>query len=387
MKNSEIILKLIRSVVFGNELDAAELKEIGADLNENKLAEIYELSSFHDVAHIVGFALKKNGLLSDLPAAQKLHSTIFKAALRCEKIVKELDALKSCLEESGIDHIALKGSVIRYLYPQPWMRTSCDIDILVREGDLDRAVAAICDKLKYRAEGKRAYHDISLYSEGGTHLELHFSIKENMDKIDTVLSQAWYYSEQCEGKKHEYRFKNEYLYFHLMAHTAYHFMHGGCGIRSFIDMLLIKQKLDVDERVLDALLEECGLITFARSCEKLGRTWFCGDPYPSELYDMDDFVISGGVYGTMSNSIAINNSSKGKGYFWRRAFLKYNDLKVLYPILEKHKILTPVFQIVRWFKIFKKDSNAKIRRELQINSQTNDSDIIRTKQMLSRLGL
>ena len=70
------------------------------------------------------------------------------------------------------------------------MRTSCDIDILVREQDIDTAAQAIGEKLGYRYESKN-YHDISLKSESGVHLELHFSLKENEENIDGLLSDCW----------------------------------------------------------------------------------------------------------------------------------------------------------------------------------------------------
>ena len=35
------------------------------------------------------------------------------------------------IKKVQIPFLPLKGSVIRQYYPEPWMRTSCDIDILV----------------------------------------------------------------------------------------------------------------------------------------------------------------------------------------------------------------------------------------------------------------
>ncbi|MBO4954226.1 MAG: nucleotidyltransferase family protein, partial [Clostridia bacterium] len=36
-----------------------------------------------------------------------------------------------------IDFMPLKGAVIRQYYPEPWMRTSCDIDIHVKKDRLE----------------------------------------------------------------------------------------------------------------------------------------------------------------------------------------------------------------------------------------------------------
>ena len=104
------------------------------------------------------------------------------------------------LETAKIDHLPLKGSIIREYYPESWMRTSCDIDILVHEQDLDRAVQTLCETLGYHTEGEREYHDISLFSPSGIHLELHFNILENTERIDGLLSRVWEFSKPIKGK-------------------------------------------------------------------------------------------------------------------------------------------------------------------------------------------
>ena len=100
------------------------------------------------------------------------------AVYRYEKINYELGRLRKVLNEAKIPFIPLKGSVLRRYYPEPWMRTSCDIDVLVHEEAVDQAAQIIVDKLGYAYE-KKQYHDISLMSDGGVHLELHHTIKEN----------------------------------------------------------------------------------------------------------------------------------------------------------------------------------------------------------------
>ena len=88
---------------------------------------------------------------------------------RYEKINYELNRLCETLNEVKIPFIPLKGSVIRQYYPEPWMRTSCDIDVLVHEEAVDQTAQIIVEKLGYTYE-KKQYHDISLMSDGGVHL-------------------------------------------------------------------------------------------------------------------------------------------------------------------------------------------------------------------------
>ena len=52
------------------------------------------------------------------------------------------------------------------------MRTSSDIDVLVRESDVERAREVIEAELLYRTDTRNA-HEIGMFSESGVHLELH----------------------------------------------------------------------------------------------------------------------------------------------------------------------------------------------------------------------
>mgnify|MGYP000152239857 CR=1 FL=1 len=50
-----------------------------------------------------------------------------------------LQEIGEVFTEKQIPFLPLKGSVLREEYPEPWLRTSGDIDILVHEQDVKRA--------------------------------------------------------------------------------------------------------------------------------------------------------------------------------------------------------------------------------------------------------
>lgn len=58
------------------------------------------------------------------------------------------------------------------------MRTSCDIDVLVREIDSEKAKSVLVDEYGYVYRGKGS-HDISLFSPTNTHIELHYDFIED----------------------------------------------------------------------------------------------------------------------------------------------------------------------------------------------------------------
>ena len=72
-------------------------------------------------------------------------------------------------------------------------------------------------------------------------------------------------------------------------------------------------------------------------------------------------------------------------YFWSRVFLPYESLAILYPIIRKHKVLTPFCQIARWFGAMFKSK--RIANEIKAVAVTNDEQITKTKELLKGLGL
>ena len=149
------------------------------------MPDIYKLAKHHDVAHIVAYAVKKLGIKCDEETAKKLDKQYLISIYRYQHQRYDLSVILNAFEAGKIMHIPLKGSVLRSFYPQEWMRTGCDIDILVKEDDLDVAKDTLVN-IGYKA-GFKMTHDISLESPGGTHVELHFDLIEK-DKHGTEIT-------------------------------------------------------------------------------------------------------------------------------------------------------------------------------------------------------
>ena len=404
------MMNLIGSEICGNAVCADKIKA----LSDDELKALYKLSKSHDLAHLVGNALIKNNLLDEenpngdenhdgdktqgggenhsgvirSEVKQKFEKQILTAIYRYENINSELETLKTAFEEEKIPFIPLKGSVIRQYYPEPWLRTSCDIDILVHEEDIERAIAVLTDKNGYTLE-KKAYHDYSLFSPAGVHLELHFNIKENRDKIDKLLIKAWDYAFKRAENSFEYHFTNEFFLYHQLAHASYHFVGGGCGIRPFIDVFLLEKHLKYDKNKLDELLTEGGIKIFSDDFYHLSKVWFAGEKHSEITEKMEIFLLSGGVYGNAENKTASEQSrNKGKaGNIFKRIWMPYDHLIILYPDLKGKRILQPFYEIKRWCKLFKKDIFKKSMRELKTNTSMSQEKVDETKAMLKDLGL
>lgn len=79
------------------------------------------------------------------------------------RINYSIDIISAALEKAQISYIPLKGAVLRHLYPEKNLRTSCDIDLLVHEEDIDETIEIIENNTGF-GKGKVRYHDISMVS-------------------------------------------------------------------------------------------------------------------------------------------------------------------------------------------------------------------------------
>ena len=380
---SGAMMRLIANEVCAARLDLDEYR-----FTDEELERLYELSKSHDLAHLVGDALIKNNLISNGEIKSKFEKQIMTAVYRYENINYELNRLKQVINEAEIPFICLKGSVIRQYYPEPWMRTSCDIDILVHEDDLLRTVTLLNEKLSYKTEGKGS-HNVSLFSQGGVHLELHYTLIESdiLDKADRVLENVWEYAFPAE--KYEYSLTDEMFYYYHIAHMAKHFQIGGCGVRPFIDIWVLNHRLTFDEEKRESLLENGGLLIFAKQCEKLAEVWFGAGEHTEVTKKLENYILGGGVYGNVNNRVAVQQVKKGGKFKYAisRIWLPYDALKFHYPSLEGKKILLPFYEIRRWGKLLFKGGAKRSINELAINNSTTPEQQVQISALLCDLGL
>ena len=382
----KLLFALINDELFSHPLPEAYKQP----LTEEVLASLYTLADKHDLAHVVAGALYRNRLLpKGSDTAGKFQRAQVMALYRYTKLEHEYKQITQVLRDAEIPYIPLKGVIIRPFYPQPHLRTSCDIDILVHREDLEKAAERLTTVLNYTWDKEIHYHDISLFSPSGFHLELHFSINENRESMDQLLAQVWKYSKPISEGSFEYRQTPEFFMFHQIAHMAYHFLSGGCGIRPLVDLYLLRQKMPYDEALVQALCDQCDIGIFYERVKELSEIWFGDLSHNALTLQMEAYVIHGGVYGNLDNSVAVKRtrSSSGFSYVMSRIFMPYELLKTKYAVLNKHKWLYPFMTVRRWFELLSPTKRRRAATELKKNHDITDDDQRRMHDFLQALGL
>ena len=338
--------------------------------------ELLALAGRHDVECIAADHIFKRGLTKTDPALKKASLKARGAAQFCcmnqQRLLEETSRL---FEEKGIDHIPLKGAVLRDLYPEPWMRTCSDIDVLVHEGDMDRATAVLEQDLHMKKVFSGS-HDVKFNYKGAVALELHFRLIEHgrIREASRILSDVWLYtygSGRCK------RMKNEMLYLYHIVHMAKHFENGGCGMRSLMDLWLMNHRLSFDEAEKQRLLADAELSRFADRMEAVSEKWF-SEELIGENDPVERYILEGGSFGSFGRNVAVKKEKNGGsiGYIRSRIFVPYDYLRLQYPAIEDKRYLTPVYEVVRWFRFLSPESRAHSLSELKsLAKDDHDDDI------------
>ena len=377
-KKNNILFSLLSWELQGLPIN----QDVQNALTPEYLSHLFKFAKQHDVVHLVGDVLDRNGLLDqDAELKKRFLYERSMAVFRCEQLQYELASISGVFEQEQIAYLPLKGSVLRGYYPEPWMRTSCDIDILVHPEDVEKAVSALETQLQY-TRGEESDHDVLLTSESGMSLELHYQLQgvEARETEEKVLTDIWSYARKSDGKEWGYELPDAYFYAYHISHIAKHLRGGGCGVRSVLDTWILNHNIEFDKNAREAVLQETRLGKVAKGLENLAEVWFSNQPTDELSEILGEYIVRGGLYGSMANVITKwkNEKKNPVSYLFSRLFLPYENMKYKYPKLKKYPVLYPFYTVKRWCQLFQKDKKERALNEM---SQIANSDEVRQARL------
>ncbi|MBO7293676.1 MAG: nucleotidyltransferase family protein [Clostridia bacterium] len=384
---AEELVALLRAAVSGVPLPEGFVpRDPGA---------LFRLAARQDLGHLLYDTLAAAGLLPEGELQEALCRERLRAVWRYGNLAYEEGRILATLREEGIDCLPLKGAAVRSLWPEPWMRTSCDIDLLVRREDTSRATEALKAALGYTVR-EVGYRDISLWSPGDlVHLELQFSLREG-SHADPVLARVWEYA--TPGEDGVFRLDPAFRLFHLLSHLAYHLLAGGGGMRQVVDLYLLTRH-PYDRDILDALLCEAGLLTFGRAALRLAEVWL-GEGESDALSEaLGRALAEGALYADLARRAANERAKtptrparrqarqQHRAYVRERLFLPRCELMALYPVLLRHAWLLPFCQVHRWCRLLLGGRLRFTLRRARAAARVTQEEADAARRLLSDLGL
>ena len=170
---------------------------------------------------------------------------------------------------------------------------------------------------------------------------------------------------------------------------AKHFVYGGCGVRPFLDLWIMEREMQCDKEKLHELLNRSNLYVFYTYAKKVANHWFSNEKTEETVLLMENFVLRGGLYGSMENKVSISREKPKSKMRWvlSTIFLPYWNLCQIYPSLEGKKILTPFYQVRRWFRILFKGTSSATKNTLRAYGNVSNEQKQDVQTMLDTLKL
>jgi len=331
----------------------------------------------------------------------RFKKDFFKYISDDEKKSNIINEISTVLNAKKIEHIYLKGSSLKKVYPRSYMRSMGDIDLLVREQDFDKANDELIVNGFVR-DSQGPVHNVFYF--GDTEVELHRKLVLDADKDQfLLLKNIWDYCQKTNASKWIISTEQEIIF--LLYHIRKHLLSSGVGLRNIldigiylnhsnqIDLEILKQGLDTtnltrlysnilmfNEKYLDLDLSNCYIETIE---------------FDNKLYEsFTEYIIRSGVHGLgydFNQFVARFAKDQKQDIGKRKSLIRfmfppYNFMKEKYPKMMKYKILLPIGWIRRFFRLIFKRTK-KILLYLHFIKKADQADIDKTSDLFTKLGI
>ena len=336
---SDHLIALLRAAIDGEAPPAAP---DGMDM-----AELFKLADFHSVANIAYYSLERAGTV--IPKSLSTHWAELRDKALMADIMFQTDYEELCnaFAEHDIRFLPLKGILLKPLYPQSDYRTMSDIDILIDPDNAEK-VRTLMEMLGYEtADFAHDVHDI-YHKLPVTSIEVHRELfGAEGREYSHIFADPW---TMCINTDGVWKFTEEAFLAFLLAHGMKHYEQGGTGIRTFLDIhvFLSHYGEHLELQHIYSMFEKTGQRRLCEDFIALSRMWFdCGER-TDPLNDMEQYILSGGTYGTFTNQVENAIKKKGRSsYILSKLFPDLKTMQQRYSLLNKAPVLLPVFWVVR----------------------------------------
>lgn len=228
------------------------------------------LCRMHAVEALVYNGLQKADLWNCVPEpGQKILTQAYQTAIfRDAQFTHLKNTLTRKLTEAQVPYILLKGICLKESYPEPALRTMCDMDILVHTEDYP-AIDRIAKEMQ-AVSGHSDGNHRNFTFPGGIAVEFHPNFLHHETPVGTGINPGWQYAGE-EGN-----LTPEGFYLNTVCHLANHFVVGGVGVRFALDVWVNRhlRKPAFNRETVEAELSRFGLLEFAHNIEDLAELWF-----------------------------------------------------------------------------------------------------------------
>ena len=361
-QSAQDLIYLIHCALHGQKAAAERV-------NGFNMENLFTLAKFHSLNAMASFPLE--GMVSDDVMVPWREGR--ERALRRNLLLDiERQHLCGVMENWGIWHMRLKGSIIKDLYPRMEMRQMSDQDILF-DDTYRKKIRQYMVSRGYDPKGRHDSHHDIYFKNPVYNIEMHRTLFEKNCDLRIVN----YYKKIKERLipdapgSYGCHFTDEDFYIYMIAHAYKHYQIHGVGLRSYVDVYVYEMKKGATMD-WDYVRQECakmGMETYEEQCRIMARKLFAGDrieELDAQEKEVLRFCFDSGTHGCENGRIRHQlrqHQAAGKKigfwanfpYLMRRRFPSMEWMKQKSLMVRKHPWTLPFAWVGRLFRgIFKR---------------------------------
>lgn len=329
--------------------------------------KLIALAHIHNVSGILGYMSMTWPICPDGKIKSALRGRCLNTIASCANRAALAEQFSRELALEGIDHILMKGFVLRSLFPVPELRTFGDIDIVIRPEDRGRC-HSLMQTLGFQV--KTDWEPVYSYGKSSEYYELHTQLME-VDVSDKADYRGYFrnlWEHTIPMGEHCRQFSPEFHFLYMLTHIAKHVTGSGAGIRMYLDVAAFVQHYahTLDWDYVQGELQTLVLSDFANAVLTLVQEGL-GVPSPVPLQPVVaevreqflEFTMNGGIFGknaqdSGTNSLKKESRSSGEisraGTIAKRLLPSAQSIQDRYTYLQEKPWLLPVAWVHRLVK-------------------------------------
>lgn len=315
--------------------------------------ELLTLAKQHMLLPLLCDGLQKAGRWEEVPqeAAKTLETACIQAVYQDVQLENVRQKLAEKLTEGKIPYVFLKGAVLKHDYPDPALRTMCDMDILVHTEDYP-TIGKIARDLQATSGHSDGNHRNYRFS-GGVEVEFHPNLIHQDTPVGTDINPGWQYTEETSQG---IQMTEEGIYLNTLCHLANHFVMGGVGVRFVLDVWVNRhlRKKTIDRERVEAELTRFGLLDFAKNIEDLAEHWFGAGESTPLLEELGEYILTSGSHGrsdrAVLNSVSLSKGGSRTSALWGKIFRSRAEMEHRFPWCKGKPWLLPAAWCIRAFR-------------------------------------
>ncbi len=358
------------------------------------LTEVFQIAKGHGVDVMAYYGALLCGVSKNSEPMREESMRVYQGISVSETQLAAIRRIMDAFESQGVNHMPLKGTLLKNLYPHAEMRRMGDADILIDCAQYE-TIRSIMNGFGY-IEKYESDHEL-VWEKKPVNIEFHKRLIPSYNKdYYEYYGDGWKLATLMDGYSYRYKMTTCDEMIYLFTHFAKHYRDAGIGIRHIVDLWVYRiHNPDMDEEYIRRELKKLQLSEFYDNIMRTLQVWFedCAGDEKTEF--ITQFIFTSGEYGRTHNSnlsSALKSTKNGKSAqaakckrVFKALFPRYADMRNMYPLLKKLPFLLPIMWIIRIIdRIFHAD---KIKRFVNRKLSFKVEEVSEYQQSLNFVGL